>query len=68
MQSVTFDVLHEVKSNVHLGIFMKPKKIKAEKREKKKKQKMAVFGKSVFGLQRIIIKKAKKDNKTIRNS
>ncbi len=39
---------------------MKSKKVKAEKREKKKKQKMTVSGKSVFGLQRIIIKKSKK--------
>jgi len=40
---------------------MKQSKIKAEKREKKKKVKMLVSGKSVFRVQNIIIKKAKKN-------
>ena len=39
---------------------MKKTKIKAEKREAKKKTKMLVSGKSVFKLKEIIIKKAKK--------
>jgi len=39
---------------------MKQSKIKAEKREKKKKVKMLVSGKSVFGVQNIIIKKSQK--------
>jgi hypothetical protein len=39
---------------------MKQPKIKAEKREKKKKVKMLVSGKSVFGIRAIIAKKAKK--------
>lgn len=37
---------------------MKLSKIKAEKRELKKKPKMRVSGKSVFAIQRIIKKKA----------
>jgi hypothetical protein len=35
------------------------KRVKAEIREKKKKVKMRVSGKSVFDIQKIIIKKAK---------
>lgn len=42
---------------------MKKSKIKAEKREIKKKTKMLVSGKSVFKLKEIIIKKAKKTEK-----
>jgi hypothetical protein len=38
---------------------MKKSKIKAEKREIKKKTKMLVSGKSVFKLKEIIVKKAK---------
>ena len=41
---------------------MKKTKIRAEKREAKKKTKMLVSGKSVFKLKEIIIKKAKKPN------
>jgi hypothetical protein len=36
------------------------KKLKAEKRESKRKPKMKVSGKSVFGLKEIIVKKARK--------
>jgi len=36
------------------------KKIKAEKRDRKKKMKMAVSGKSVFNLKKIIIRKSSK--------
>jgi hypothetical protein len=39
---------------------MKQPKIRAEKREKKKKVKMLVSGKSVFGIHAIITQKAKK--------
>ena len=41
------------------------KKVKAEKREKRagKKTKMLISGKSVFGLQKIIIEKSKKEKK-----
>jgi len=39
---------------------MKKTKIKAEKREVKKKTKMLVSGKSVFKLKEIIVKKATK--------
>ena len=39
---------------------MKQVKTRAEKREKKKKVKMLVSGKSVFGVQNIIIKKSQK--------
>lgn len=35
------------------------KKMKAEKRDKKKKPKMAVFGKGVFKIKELIFKKAK---------
>jgi hypothetical protein len=42
---------------------MKKPKIKALKREGKKKIKMRVSGKSVFKIQEIILKKAKKINK-----
>lgn len=38
-------------------------KIKAEKREKKKKVKMLVSGKSVFKIQEIILKKSKQKKK-----
>lgn len=37
---------------------MKPGKLKAEKREKKKKSRMRISGKSVFGIKGIIAKKA----------
>jgi hypothetical protein len=36
------------------------KSVKAEKRDKKKKPKMPISGKSVFKIKEIIIKKAKK--------
>lgn len=39
---------------------MKKKYLKAESREKKKKLKMKVSGKSVFEIREIIIKKAKR--------
>jgi len=39
------------------------KKIKAEKREKKKQQKMTVSGKSVFELKKIITKKTGRNKK-----
>ena len=39
---------------------MKKTKIKAEKREIKKKTKMLVSGKSVFKIKEIILKKSKK--------
>jgi len=42
---------------------MKKPKIRAEKREIKKKTKMLISGKSVFKLKEIIIKKAKKTKK-----
>ena len=42
---------------------MKKSKIRAEKREVKKKPKMKVSGKSVFKLKEIIIKKSKKAEK-----
>jgi len=35
-----------------------PKKTKAEKRDKKKKPKMKISGKKVFGLKEIILKKS----------
>jgi len=45
------------------NINMKKPKIRAEKREIKKKTKMLISGKSVFKLKEIIIKKAKKTKK-----
>ena len=45
-------------SDLMYNISMKKSKIKAEKREIKKKTKMLVSGKSVFKLQEIIIKKS----------
>lgn len=39
------------------------KKLKAEKREAKKKPKMKISGRSVFGLKAIIIKKARKTSR-----
>jgi hypothetical protein len=38
---------------------MKIKKVKAEKRDFKKREKMRVSGKSVFKIKEIIVKKAK---------
>ncbi|MDO8529585.1 MAG: hypothetical protein Q7S18_02870 [bacterium] len=43
-------------------------KLKAVKREKKKKPKMPVSGKSVFVIQKIIIKKAKEISKKANKS
>lgn len=39
---------------------MRAKKIRAEKREQKKKPKMPISGKSVFAIRNIIIKKSSK--------
>lgn len=38
------------------------KKIRAEKRDKKKRPKMPISGKSVFKIKEIIVKKAKEGN------
>jgi hypothetical protein len=43
---------------------MKQAKTKAEKREKKKKPKMSISGKSVFKIKEIIVQKAKKAEKS----
>jgi hypothetical protein len=41
---------------------MKIKKVKAEKRETKKREKMHVSGKSVFKIKEIIVKKSRRYN------
>lgn len=51
-----FAVILKLKSNP-----MKQKKLKAERREIKKKPKMKVSGKSVFKIREIVLKKAKKN-------
>lgn len=50
-------IAFEIYSALHYNKAMPPRKTKAEKRDKKKKPKMKISGKSVFKIKEIIIKK-----------